>query len=56
MTRRQSRYPMDSGPNVFGEDGAPQAGPARSAIAASRGEFRPVPRWLRLAQEPPVSR
>jgi hypothetical protein len=28
----------------------------RAAIAASRGEFRPVPRWLRLTQEPPVSR
>jgi hypothetical protein len=27
-----------------------------SAIVASRGEFRPVPRWLRLTQEPPVSR
>jgi len=28
----------------------------RSAIAASHGEFRPVPRWLRLTREPPVSR
>jgi hypothetical protein len=28
----------------------------RSAIAASRGELRPVPRWLRLTQESPVSR
>jgi len=28
----------------------------RSAIAASRGELRPVPRWLRLTRESPVSR
>jgi hypothetical protein len=28
----------------------------RSAIAASRGESRPVSRWLRLSPEPPVSR
>ena len=28
----------------------------RSAIAASRGGLRPVPRWLRLAQGSPVSR
>jgi hypothetical protein len=28
----------------------------RSAVAASSGGFRPVPRWLRLTQEPPVSR
>lgn len=32
------------------------AAAVRSAIAASRGGFRPVPRWLRLTWEPPVSR
>jgi hypothetical protein len=81
MTRPQSRYPMDSGLNVFGEDGAPQAGASpdavpqpgsprevRLAMLAYPGipftlcvlplssEFRPVPRWLRLTQQPPVSR
>jgi uncharacterized Tic20 family protein len=29
---------------------------ARAAAAASHGELRPVPRWLRLTREPPVSR
>jgi uncharacterized Tic20 family protein len=29
---------------------------ARAAVAASHGELRPVPRWLRLTGEPPVSR
>jgi uncharacterized Tic20 family protein len=29
---------------------------ARAAVAASHGELRPVPRWLRLTREPPVSR